>query len=102
MTGIDMDNNVCNQNPEPHAYSLIVSHTPGNKDDEDATYCLLKFHDHGCSCIRDARKFEFKKGEDPGCVSLEEEGLMNLDVYGSYSWFRTCDAHVSFRTTYCR
>jgi hypothetical protein len=102
MPGIDMDSNVCIGNPESHANSLVMSHNPGNKDDEDATYCLLKFHDRDCSCIRDAKKFEFKKGEDPGCVSLKEEGLMNLDVYGSFSWFRTCDAHVSVHTTYSR
>ena len=90
-----MDANVCTQKFN----SVIKSITPGLKDDEDATYCLLKFSDYGCSCIRDSKKFEFKKGEDPGCVNLEEEGLMNLDVYASYSWFRTCDAHVSDATT---
>jgi hypothetical protein len=96
MTGIDMDSNVCISNHN----SLIKSHTPGNKDDEDATYCLLKFSDYDCNYISDAKKFEFKNGEDPGCVSLEEEGLMKLDVYSSYSWFRTCDAHVSVHVTF--
>jgi hypothetical protein len=85
-----MDANVCIQN-----FSVIKSITPGKKDDEDATYCLLGFGDLGCRCVARAKKFVFKKGEDPGCVSLEEEGLTNMDVYGSYSWFRTCDVHVS-------
>jgi len=86
-----MDANVCTR----RFNTVIQSITPGKKENEDATYCLVKFVDQDCSLIRDSKKFEFKKGEDPECVSLEEEGLMNLAVYGSYSWFRTYDAHVS-------
>ena len=85
-----MDANVCIP-----LNSATQSITLGKKEDEDATYCLLKFYDYDCSCIRDSKKFEFKKGEDPECMSLEEEGLMDLAMHRSYSWFRTCDAHVS-------
>jgi hypothetical protein len=67
----------------------ILSIKPDTGNDESGTYCLLEFADGYCGCIRSSKKYELKKGEEPECLNLSPFGT-------AYSWFKTCDAHVSF------
>jgi hypothetical protein len=85
LASIDMNSNTCIGNQQLGATRVKA----GNKDDEGGVYCLVKHVDQSCSCVVSSEKFEFKKGEEPECVELVDGD------YASYSWFKTCDDHVS-------
>jgi hypothetical protein len=65
---------------EPNAKSII----PGFPGDRSGSYCLLKYDDFYCKCVKDVVVVDFKEDEQPDCIPLTDS------TYSSYSWVRRC------------
>jgi hypothetical protein len=83
LEGNSVDDPICIE--EPAAKSII----PGFPGDRDGEYCLVKYDDYYCKCVKSSEKKVFKKDEQPDCITLTDH------TYLSYSWIRICEESVS-------
>lgn len=78
-----MQRSMCAQ--QPAAKSIM----PGGKDQPHGIFCLVKYDDKDCNCVKSSEKYDFTENVEPECIKLDD------DIYSYHQWHRTCDEFVS-------